>query len=44
MEISFWKDKWTDNEELKDKFSRLFSLSTNKDSKLYQVREWNNDN
>ena len=44
MEISFQEDKWADNEELKNKFPRLFSLSTNRDFKLYQVKEWNNNN
>jgi len=38
-DIRFWEDKWVGNVILKDKFLRLFSICTNKDSRLWQGRE-----
>ena len=33
-DILFWKDVWVGNEDLKSKFSRLFSLCGNKEGSL----------
>jgi len=42
-DIRFWKDKWLDNEVLRVKFSRLFSIANEKFASLSQVGFWNND-
>jgi len=42
-EIKFWKDKWVDNESLKQKFPRLFSFSLNIGRTLSQVGVWNDN-
>ena len=39
-EIRFWEDSWAGNVALKELFPRLHSTCTNKDSLLWQVREW----
>ena len=39
-EIRFWEDSWAGSVALKELFPRLHSTCTNKDSLLWQVREW----
>ena len=39
--ILFWHDKWCETGILKCIFPRLFSLSSQKDSLIYQMGEWN---
>jgi len=36
-DIRFWEDKWLDNEVLRVKFSRLFSIANEKSGSLSQV-------
>ena len=38
-EIRFWEDKWMENVKLKEKFPRLFSICSDKESLLWQVGE-----
>jgi len=41
--IRFWEDKWLDNEALRVKFPRLFSIANEKSASLSQVGFWNSD-
>ena len=41
-EVLFLKDVWVGNEDLKSKFSRLFSLCCNKEGNLVSCEEWFN--
>jgi len=42
-DIMLWEDKWLGDEELKDKFLRLFSICSGKSDKLWQGGEWNDN-
>jgi len=41
-EIVFWEDNWVGNGALKEVFTRLFSLSLSKESKVAEFGAWNN--
>jgi len=38
--VKFWKDMWVDGQALKEKFSRLYSISQNIDSLVGYLAEW----
>jgi len=42
-DVLFWKDVWVGNEDLKSKFSRLYSSCGNKEGNLESCGEWVND-
>jgi len=42
--VKFWKDKWVDDQLLKDKFQRLFCLSLCKKVVMAEVGTWEYEN
>jgi len=39
----FWEDKWVEDQPLKDKFQRLFSLSSYKEVVVAEVGTWDTE-
>ncbi|GKV32990.1 hypothetical protein SLEP1_g41549 [Rubroshorea leprosula] len=41
--VNFWKDKWTGDQPLANRFPRLFLVSTDKDKRISQMGTWKED-